>query len=144
MLPDTDDEGAQLVIRRVVERLTAAGHAVDDCDLYAENFDPRLTRTERLGYHDQRGPGDGPHAYDARMAARWYFGWSIVAAAAMLTLLSTGMRLSFGPFFLPIASDLGFSRSLLATIVANAGTDFRRVECGTDGIVTVRTGSVTA
>ena len=52
------------------------------------------------------------------MAARWYFGWNIVAAAAVLTLLSTGMRLSFGPFFLPIARDLGFSRSLLATIVA--------------------------
>ena len=52
------------------------------------------------------------------MAARWYFGWNIVAAAAVLTLLSTGMRLSFGPFFLPMARDLGFSRSLLATIVA--------------------------
>jgi putative NADPH-quinone reductase len=38
--------------RLVVERLEAAGHAVDDCDLYAENFDPRLTREERLGYHD--------------------------------------------------------------------------------------------
>ncbi len=49
---------------------------------------------------------------------RWYFGWNIVAAAALLTLLSTGMRLGIGPFFLPIAADLGFSRSLLATIVA--------------------------
>jgi MFS family permease len=52
------------------------------------------------------------------MAARWYFGWNIVAAAAILTLLSSGMRLSFGPFFLPMAHDLGFSRSLLASIVA--------------------------
>jgi MFS family permease len=50
--------------------------------------------------------------------SRWYFGWNIVAAAALLTLLSTGMRLGIGPFFLPIASDLGYSRSLLATIVA--------------------------
>jgi MFS family permease len=50
--------------------------------------------------------------------SRWYFGWNIVAAAALLTLLSTGMRLGIGPFFLPIAHDLGFSRSLLATIVA--------------------------
>ncbi|TIL68981.1 MAG: flavodoxin family protein, partial [Mesorhizobium sp.] len=24
----------------IVERLMAAGHAVDDCDLYAEAFDP--------------------------------------------------------------------------------------------------------
>ena len=52
------------------------------------------------------------------MAARWYFGWNIVAAAALLTLLSSGMRLSFGPFFLPMANDLGFSRSVLSSIVA--------------------------
>ena len=50
--------------------------------------------------------------------ARYYFGWNIVAASALLTLLSSGMRLSIGPFFLPIANDLGFSRSLLASIVA--------------------------
>jgi MFS family permease len=54
----------------------------------------------------------------AGMTARWYFGWNIVAAAALLTLLSSGMRLSFGPFFLPMAQDLGFSRSLLGSIVA--------------------------
>lgn len=50
--------------------------------------------------------------------AGWYFGWNIVAAAAFLTLLSVGMRLGIGPFFLPMAEDLGFSRSLLATIIA--------------------------
>ncbi len=49
---------------------------------------------------------------------RWYFGWNIVGAAAFLTLLSVGLRLGIGPFFLPVAQDLGFSRSLLATIVA--------------------------
>jgi MFS family permease len=48
----------------------------------------------------------------------WYFGWNIVGAAAVMTLLSVGMRLGIGPFFLPVAHDLGFSRSLLATIVA--------------------------
>jgi MFS family permease len=47
-----------------------------------------------------------------------YFGWNIVAAATLLTLLSTGLRLGIGPFFLPMAEDLGFSRSLLATIIA--------------------------
>ena len=51
-------------------------------------------------------------------AGRWYFGWNIVAAAALLTLMTVGMRLGIGPFFLPVAHDLGFSRSLLATIVA--------------------------
>ncbi|MDB5957756.1 MFS transporter [Ramlibacter sp.] len=54
----------------------------------------------------------------ARTTGGWYFGWNIVAVAAFMTLLSSGMRLSFGPFFLPISHDLGFSRSLLASIVA--------------------------
>jgi len=53
-----------------------------------------------------------------RNAGRWYFGWNIVAASAVLTLLSVGMRLGIGPFFLPMAHDLGFSRSLLASIIA--------------------------
>jgi len=47
-----------------------------------------------------------------------YFGWNIVAAATLLTLLTVGMRLGIGPFFLPMSRDLGFSRSLLATIIA--------------------------
>jgi hypothetical protein len=64
-----------------------------------------------------RRPWRGRHGA-AGSPPRWYFGWNIVAAAAFLTLLSSGMRLSFGPFFLPIAQDLGFSRSLLASIVA--------------------------
>ncbi len=45
--------------REVVAALAAAGHEVDDCDLYGENFSPVLTREERLGYHDvpaNRGP----------------------------------------------------------------------------------------
>ncbi len=48
---------------------------------------------------------------------RWYFGWNIVAAATLLTLLTAGMRLGIGPFFLPMSRDLGFSRSLLSSIL---------------------------
>ncbi|WP_164548716.1 NAD(P)H-dependent oxidoreductase [Mesorhizobium sp. M7D.F.Ca.US.005.01.1.1] len=53
--------------RMIVERLTAAGHTVDDCDLYAEDFDPRLTRQERLDYHNQRGPADAVAPYVERL-----------------------------------------------------------------------------
>jgi NAD(P)H dehydrogenase (quinone) len=35
-----------------VGALRDAGHEVDDCDLYAEGFDPVLSRQERLQYHD--------------------------------------------------------------------------------------------
>ncbi|HWJ94295.1 MAG TPA: MFS transporter, partial [Telluria sp.] len=51
-------------------------------------------------------------------SARWYYGWNIVAAASWLTLLTVGLRMGIGPFFLPMAHDLGFSRSLLSGIVA--------------------------
>lgn len=37
---------------RIVAALAAAGHEVDDCDLYAEGFNPVLGRDERLAYHD--------------------------------------------------------------------------------------------
>jgi putative NADPH-quinone reductase len=37
--------------RAVVEALRAGGHEVDDCDLYAEEFNPVLSRAERMGYH---------------------------------------------------------------------------------------------
>lgn len=36
----------------VVASLKQAGHEVDDCDLYAEGFDPILSPDERRGYHD--------------------------------------------------------------------------------------------
>jgi putative NADPH-quinone reductase len=53
--------------RTVVERLIAKGHTVDDCDLYAEDFDPRLTRAERLGYHDTSANIDGVRSYVERL-----------------------------------------------------------------------------
>jgi len=38
--------------RQTVESLKLAGHEVDRCDLYAEKFDPVLSRQDRLIYHD--------------------------------------------------------------------------------------------
>ncbi|MEP0325199.1 NAD(P)H-dependent oxidoreductase [Bauldia litoralis] len=37
----------------VLDGLAKAGHIVDDCDLYAEGFNPVLSREERLNYHDE-------------------------------------------------------------------------------------------
>ncbi|GAB3426466.1 MFS transporter [Massilia solisilvae] len=48
----------------------------------------------------------------------WYFGWNIVIAATLLTLLTVGLRLGIGPFFIPMATSLGFSRSDLSAIIA--------------------------
>ena len=38
--------------RLILERLAARGHKIDNCNLYAEDFDPRLSREERLNYHE--------------------------------------------------------------------------------------------
>lgn len=51
-------------------------------------------------------------------SSNWYYGWSIVAGATVLTLLTVGMRLGIGPFFLPMVDSLEISRSLLSSIVA--------------------------
>jgi putative NADPH-quinone reductase len=53
----------------VLSGLAAAGHTVDDCDLYAEGFEPVLSRAERLAYHtvpDNRG---GVASYVERLRA---------------------------------------------------------------------------
>jgi NAD(P)H dehydrogenase (quinone) len=49
--PDPESYGAALH-RRVVDTLHRAGHSIDDCDLYAERFDPVLSREERQTYLD--------------------------------------------------------------------------------------------
>ena len=73
--------------RLIVERLTAAGHKVDDCDLYAEGFDPRLTRAERLGYQDEASNTESVRAYVERLLAAdalvlsfpvWNFGYPAI------------------------------------------------------------------
>ena len=48
--PNPESYNAALC-RRVVEGLEAGGHEVDLCDLYAEGFEPVLSREEREGYH---------------------------------------------------------------------------------------------
>ncbi len=46
------DSFAASVARTAREALEENGHSVDLLDLYGENFDPRLTESERRGYFD--------------------------------------------------------------------------------------------
>lgn len=53
--------------RAVVEELRRAGHRVDDCDLYAEGFNPAMSREERL-LHNEAGKNiDAVEGYVARL-----------------------------------------------------------------------------
>jgi NAD(P)H dehydrogenase (quinone) len=36
----------------VITTLSSRGHEIDDCDLYAESFDPVMREEERIRYHD--------------------------------------------------------------------------------------------
>ncbi len=47
-----DESFASGLHKTVVDTLTATGWDVDDCDLYAEGFDPVLSAADRRGYHD--------------------------------------------------------------------------------------------
>ena len=48
----------------------------------------------------------------------WYYGWTIVFAAALLTMITVGMRMSIGPFVIPMSEGLGMSRSHLSAVIA--------------------------
>jgi MFS family permease len=61
----------------------------------------------------------GPNRHHPSTARRTcYGGWNIVAGATLITLLTVGMRMGIGPFFLPMSADLGIGRSSLASIIA--------------------------
>jgi NAD(P)H dehydrogenase (quinone) len=53
--------------RSVLESLRGAGHEVDDCDLYAENFNPVLPREQREAYEDTVRNQQGVEAHVARL-----------------------------------------------------------------------------
>ena len=54
---------------RAIAALEKAGHAVDLCDLYAENFDPVLTAGERAAYFDEAANRARTAAYVERLFA---------------------------------------------------------------------------
>jgi len=71
----------------VVTNLTAAGHEVDDLDLYAEGFDPCLSAKGRETYHDTPSNRAEVDPYVTRLQAAdalvlchpvWNFGWPAI------------------------------------------------------------------
>jgi len=54
---------------RVLQALADGGHAVTDVDLYAEGFDPVMSRQERLEYEDTARNTRPVRKYDDQLAA---------------------------------------------------------------------------
>jgi putative NADPH-quinone reductase len=55
--------------QETVKALQANGHDVDDCDLYAERFDPTLSEQERIRYHDVKVNREPVSGYADRLLA---------------------------------------------------------------------------
>lgn len=55
--------------RTIIERLRGGGHEVDDCDLYAEGFDPVLDAASRRRYFDPALNRSGVERYIDRLFA---------------------------------------------------------------------------
>lgn len=82
------DTSFQSALHRVVlDRLHAGGHHVDDCDLYAEGFDPVLDRGQWLRYHDPEHNRAGVAGYVDRLLSAdamvlvfpvWNFGFPAI------------------------------------------------------------------
>ncbi|MEZ2220130.1 NAD(P)H-dependent oxidoreductase [Rhizobium sp. RCC_161_2] len=64
--PVEESYGAALH-RQTIESLKAAGHEVDDCNLYAEGFDPVLSRHDRMIYHDYPENTEAVKSYVERL-----------------------------------------------------------------------------
>ena len=97
--PQPDSFNAALH-RTVLESLRAAGHAVTDFDLYAEDFDPRLSRVERDVYHDLSLNQRGKERYVAMLRAAeavvfvypvWSFGLPAILKGFFDRLLMPGV-----------------------------------------------------
>ena len=73
--------------RAVLETLGARGWDLDDCDLYAEDFDPVLSAAERRSYHDTAANTAPVQGYVDRLRAAdavvfvfpvWNFGYPAI------------------------------------------------------------------
>lgn len=86
--------------RTVVETLRDAGHEVDDCDLYAENFNPVLSRQERIDYHDLEANQKNVKPYIERLEAAdalvlvhpvWIYGFPAILKGFLDRVLIPGV-----------------------------------------------------
>ena len=90
-----------------VAALKQAGHAVDDCDLYAEGFDPVLSREERMNYHDpDQSAGNRSQSYVERVLAAealvlnfpvWNFGYPAILKGFFDRVFLPGVSFELAP-----------------------------------------------
>ena len=122
--------------RTVVTTLSERGWEVDDCDLYAEGFDPVLSCRERRDYHDEPKNIDPVQGYVERLMAAevwvlvfpvWIFGFPAILKGFFDRVCVPGVafRLENGKVF----PNLTHIRKL-AAVTTYGGTRIRAIGAG--------------
>ena len=120
----------------IVETLTARGWDVDDCDLYAEGFQPVLTAEERRAYHDEAANAAPVQSHIDRLRAAealvlsfpvWNFGYPAILKGFLDRVFLPGV--SFKLVDGQVAPNLTHIRKLVA-VTTYGGTRFRAFLAG--------------
>lgn len=119
-----------------LEALAAAGHEIDDCDLYAEGFDPVMSRRERIDYEDQRVNHLPVEAYVERLRAAeglvlctpvWNYGYPAILKGFLDRVFLPGV--SFRLVDGKVVPNLRHIRKI-AAVTTYGGTRFRTILMG--------------
>jgi NAD(P)H dehydrogenase (quinone) len=119
-----------------VAALKEAGHEVDDCDLYAEGFDPVMSRQNRLDYHDEAINTAPVQGYVDRLRAAeglvlstpvWNYGYPAILKGFLDRVFLPGV--SFKLVDGVVRPNLHHIRRL-AAVTTYGGTRFRTILMG--------------
>ena len=97
--------------RQVVTTLRSRGHEIDDCDLYAESFDPVMGEQERIQYHDTKANRAPIAAYADRLLAAealvliypvWNEGFPAILKGFFDRVFIPGVSFTIGPDGAPV------------------------------------------
>ncbi|MEF0942827.1 NAD(P)H-dependent oxidoreductase [Rhizobium sp. BR 362] len=131
-----EESYGKALYKQTLESLRHAGHEVDGCDLYAENFDPVLSRHDRLTYHDYPGNTDLVKSYVERLKRAeglvlvtpiWNFGFPAISKGYFDRVWLPGV--SFELVDGKVESRLRHIRKLAAVLTYGA-TPFRAFVAG--------------
>ena len=124
------DESYTVAIARTArDALTARGHAVDWLDLYAEDFDPRLTAAERRAYFDSSYDSSAVASHVARLTIAdglilvfplWWFDCPAILKGWFDRVLAPGVAFEHGAGAGGIARKLTNIRLLCALTTAGS------------------------
>jgi putative NADPH-quinone reductase len=121
---------------QVVQTLTGRGWQVDDCDLYAEGFNPVLSTDERRGYHDVATNTAPVQSYVDRLQAAdalvlvfpvWNFGYPAILKGFFDRVFLPGVSFHLeGGKVAPALQNI----QKLAAVTTYGGTRFRAFLAG--------------